>query len=140
MSYFLKNNSLLFICNSQITLYTFYYIVDAPDVDVVSRVNSIDCFANGYPKTYTFYEWEHQSEQGKHIRFLDGLQNGTLNLQTLPQQYQIGGKYICSVTNGISDLNGSMIQKGFGSFSYIGTTYLMIIALTMTQALTKNKS
>ncbi|CAC5423229.1 unnamed protein product [Mytilus coruscus] len=92
----------------------------APDVKVVCRVNSIDCFANGYPKKYIFYEWEHQSEQGKHIRFLEGLQNGTLNLQTLPQQYQIGGKYICSVSNGISGLNGSMIQKGFGSCSYIG--------------------
>ncbi|VDH92902.1 Hypothetical predicted protein, partial [Mytilus galloprovincialis] len=91
----------------------------APGVEVVVSVNSIDCFAHGYPKTYTFYEWEHQSEQGNHIRFLEGLQNGTLILQTLPQQYQIGGKYICSVSNGIPGVNGSIIQKGFGSLSFI---------------------
>ncbi|CAC5396462.1 unnamed protein product [Mytilus coruscus] len=89
----------------------------APIVKVVTGVNSINCIANGYPQSYIFYEWEHQSENGEHVRFLEGLQNGTLNLQSLSQQYQISGKYICRVSNGIPGLNGSMIQQGFGSLS-----------------------
>ncbi|VDI81050.1 Hypothetical predicted protein [Mytilus galloprovincialis] len=92
----------------------------APNVDVVVREQRIDCVPNGYPKTYIFSKWEHQSEQGIHIRYLDGLRNGTLDLQPLSQQYQLNGIYVCSVSNGILDLNGSVFQKGFGSLSYSG--------------------
>lgn len=100
--------------------------LDAPDVNVVVKENSIDCIPNGFPSTYTFKKWEHQSPQGIHIRFLDGLQNGTLVLQRLSQQHQLNGRYVCSVSNGIPGLNGSMFQKGFGSLRYSGETNVMI--------------
>lgn len=84
------------------------------------RERSIDCIPKGYPETYTFNKWEHQSEEGNHIRFLDGLQNGTMVLQTLSQQYQMNGRYVCRVSNGISGPNSNVFQKGIGSFSYSG--------------------
>ncbi|CAC5419888.1 unnamed protein product [Mytilus coruscus] len=92
----------------------------APDVTVIFGVDRMYCSPYGVPDTYKFNRWEHQSEQGEHIRFLDGLENGTLILQTLPQQYQISGRYVCTVSNGIPDINGRNSQKGFISHNYEG--------------------
>lgn len=41
-------------------------------------------------------------------------------LQTLSQQYQMNGRYVCRVSNGISGPNSNVFQKGIGSFSYSG--------------------
>ncbi|VDI35101.1 Hypothetical predicted protein, partial [Mytilus galloprovincialis] len=85
-----------------------YGCKDAPNVTVILRENSIDCLAaDGFPDTYTFDKWEHKSEDGDHVRFVDGLQNGTLILQTIPYQYQMNGRYVCAVSNTIRDANGS---------------------------------
>ncbi|VDI73384.1 Hypothetical predicted protein [Mytilus galloprovincialis] len=92
----------------------------APDVRMLLGVNRIDCLPDGFPDTYRFFRWEHQSEIGEHIRFLNGLGNGTLILQTLPQRYQISGIYVCTVSNGIADTNGSKFQRGFTSINYQG--------------------
>ncbi|CAC5423227.1 unnamed protein product [Mytilus coruscus] len=92
----------------------------APDVKVSSRENSIDCYPNGFPDTYTFHRWEHQSEKGEHVRFLGGLNNGTLILRNIRMQYQKSGIYVCTVSNGIPDINGSILQTGFTYFSYKG--------------------
>lgn len=100
--------------------YECHCIADAPDVRVLFKVKRIDCVPDGMPTTYTFEKWEHQSEQGEHIRFLNGLENGTLILQTLPQQYQISGRYVCTVSNGIPDMNGSILQTNFTSYNYQG--------------------
>ncbi|XP_063408234.1 uncharacterized protein LOC134691597 [Mytilus trossulus] len=91
-----------------------------PGVKMLLGVNRIDCFPDGFPDTYIFYRWEHQSEIGEHIRFLNGLGNGTLILQTLPQRYQISGIYVCTVSNGIADTNGSKFQRGFTRVNYQG--------------------
>ncbi|CAG2211979.1 unnamed protein product [Mytilus edulis] len=91
---------------------------DAPAVQVVDRPHSFDCVAKGFPHKYIFNKWEHQSEQGEHIRFLDGLHNVTLNLPNHQLKYQITGRYICTVSNGIPDANGSLLQNGFKSFQY----------------------
>ncbi|XP_063417207.1 uncharacterized protein LOC134699544 [Mytilus trossulus] len=94
---------------------------NAPNVTVILRENSIDCLAaDGFPDTYTFDKWEHQSEKGDHVRFVDGLQNGTLILQTIPYQYQMNGRYVCTVSNIIRDANGSMLQKSSEYFVYQG--------------------
>lgn len=85
-------------------------------------VNRIDCFPDGVPDAYTFYRWEHQSEIGEHIRYINGLGNGTLILQTLPQRYQISGIYVCTVSNDIANTNGSKFQRGFTSINYQGET------------------
>ncbi|CAC5426686.1 unnamed protein product [Mytilus coruscus] len=92
----------------------------APDVQVIARKHSLDCIATGLPQTYTFKKWDHQSEQGEHVRFLNGLHNGTLNLKMLKLKYQISGIYICTVSNGIPDVNGSLFQMGFTSLQYTG--------------------
>ncbi|CAC5423582.1 unnamed protein product [Mytilus coruscus] len=100
--------------------YNEYQCLDAPYVKVIGGVNSVNCIADGFPTTYTFHRWEHISEQGKHIRFLEGFQNGTLILQSHPHQYQANGRYVCIVSNGIPNVNGSMLQQGFGSWNYKG--------------------
>ncbi|XP_071144179.1 uncharacterized protein [Mytilus edulis] len=92
----------------------------APGVKMLLGENRIDCFPDGFPDAYTFYRWEHQSEIGEHIRYINGLGNGILILQTLPQRYQISGIYVCTVSNGIADTNGRMFQKGFTSVNYQG--------------------
>lgn len=91
----------------------------------------IYCYPDGCPRTYTFYKWEHLSEQGEHIRFLGGLENGTLILQRLPQQYQISGRYVCTVSNGIPDIYGRPSQKDFISVKYEGKTPTMFNNYTM---------
>ncbi|CAG2185642.1 unnamed protein product [Mytilus edulis] len=97
-------------------------ILDAPDVQVlVTGKHSLNCLANGFPDTYTFNKWEHLSEKGDHVRYLVGSNNGTLHLQNFPHQYQINGRYICSVSNGISDVNGDLLQNGSESLRFIGT-------------------
>ncbi|CAC5426679.1 unnamed protein product [Mytilus coruscus] len=95
-------------------------VAHAPAVEVVARRHSFDCVAKGFPHKYTFNNWEHQSEEGEHIRFLDGLHYVTLNLQNHQLKYQISGRYICTVSNGIPDVNGSLLQKGFKSMQYTG--------------------
>ncbi|CAC5396460.1 unnamed protein product [Mytilus coruscus] len=50
----------------------------------------------------------------------DELDNGTLILQILPQQYLISGRYVCTVCNGIPDINGRNSQTGFISHNYEG--------------------
>ncbi|CAG2222118.1 unnamed protein product [Mytilus edulis] len=44
-------------------VYVMFVIKYAPDVNVVVRENRIDCLRNGFPTTYTFKKWEHQSPQ-----------------------------------------------------------------------------
>ncbi|CAC5399800.1 unnamed protein product [Mytilus coruscus] len=66
----------------------------------------LTCNANGVPEKYLFYEWEHKSDHGNHIRFLIGSQDGVLHLPTYnikQMRYQDNGYYKCTVTNGITD-------------------------------------
>ncbi|VDI64204.1 Hypothetical predicted protein [Mytilus galloprovincialis] len=93
----------------------------APDVQVfATKKNGFNCLANGFPDTYTFNKWEHLSEKGEHVRYLVGSKNGTLHLNNVPHQYQISGRYICSVSNGIPDANGNLLQNDSESLRFIG--------------------
>ncbi|VDI81054.1 Hypothetical predicted protein [Mytilus galloprovincialis] len=56
----------------------------------------------------------------KMAKIFDGLNNGTLILQDFRMQYQISGTYVCTVSNGIPDVNDSISQTGFTYFSYQG--------------------
>ncbi|VDI81055.1 Hypothetical predicted protein [Mytilus galloprovincialis] len=103
--------------NVRVMLVVYY----APDVQVfVTGKHSLNCLANGFPNTYIFNKWEHLSEKGEHVRYLVGSQNGTLHLHNIPHQYQISGRYICSVSNGISDAYGNLLQNGSESLRFIG--------------------
>ncbi|CAG2198974.1 unnamed protein product [Mytilus edulis] len=70
------------------------------------------CVANGNPDTYTFSRWEHKSEYGEYIRFIDGYTNGSLVLPTTQtKSYQDSGFYVCTVSNGVPDTHGQVNQS-----------------------------
>ncbi|CAC5373005.1 unnamed protein product [Mytilus coruscus] len=83
-----------------------------PDIQVINRSDSVDCIVRGVPNVYTFYKWNHQSEYGEHIRFLDGFANGTLTLDNTEYPYMRNGIYTCTASNGIRDSNGDLKQTG----------------------------
>ncbi|CAC5393267.1 unnamed protein product [Mytilus coruscus] len=68
----------------------------------------LDCYASG-DSGNTFKDWEHKSESGKHIRYIENKQDGTLVLQK--NNFQNSGIYICRVNNGIPDMNGRLYQN-----------------------------
>lgn len=74
----------------------------------------LDCMPQGLPNVYTFEPWEHTSNTGQHIRFLNGDHNGNLILNQTRQEntLQDTGIYICSVSNGIIGRNGTLRQTG----------------------------
>lgn len=72
------------------------------------------CKAKGVPDRYTFFEWEHKSYYGDHIRFISGDQNGSLYLPRNDKRdsgYQDNGYYICTASNGIPDSYGVVRQS-----------------------------
>ncbi|XP_076114041.1 uncharacterized protein LOC143082301 [Mytilus galloprovincialis] len=94
------------------------HILDPPVVHIkVSRMPNalkLDCMPQGLPNVYTFEPWEHTSNTGQHIRFLNGDHNGNLILNQTRQEntLQDTGIYICSVSNGIIGRNGTLRQTG----------------------------
>ena len=84
------------------------------------------CHAYGVPGIYMYSKWEHMSSFGEHIRFLDGFDNGTLILPYLNESdsYQDNGIYMCTVNNGIPDVEGSINQTGVISINVKGMYYL----------------
>lgn len=100
------------------------FFVDAPSVSVTILQNgSLLCNATGVPNVYRFSKWEHLSEFGEHIRFLNGLNAGSLNI--LPDSnsvnYLKNGKYICTVHNGISNRFQEVNQTGYILLQFQGT-------------------
>ncbi|CAC5368471.1 unnamed protein product [Mytilus coruscus] len=126
----IKNISLydagLYICdivmNNSVAIETFIIqIKHSPEVTFVydnytesDRYRHIQCNANGYPRNYTYEQWEHKSFFDEHIRYLTGNATGYLRLPTQTRQfrYQDSGVYLCSVSNGVSDSSGQFFQKG----------------------------
>ncbi|VDH91854.1 Hypothetical predicted protein, partial [Mytilus galloprovincialis] len=86
-------------------------VMYAPDVTIVyenytvnTKSKKLICLPKGVPQNYTFFQWQHKSEYGDHIRFLNGSQDGILllpNIQDFNTQYYDNGVYICTVSNGI---------------------------------------
>ena len=66
----------------------------------------LTCTASGgYPTTYSYKAWEHQTNDGLHIRYINGTEDGSLELiqDDLGLVHENNGKYICTVENGIRD-------------------------------------
>ncbi|XP_063411497.1 hemicentin-1-like [Mytilus trossulus] len=92
-------------------------VMYAPDVTIVyenytvnAKSRKLICLPKGIPTNYTFFQWQHKSEYGDHIRFLDGSQDGILllpNIQDFNTQYYDNGAYICTVSNGIQGVSGT---------------------------------
>lgn len=87
----------------------------------------LSCYGNGIPDTLTFYEWEHTSDYGDHIRFLNGSTNGSLllpNSNGNEIEYQNNGYYKCTVSNGIPNIHG-VTKQSSEVFLYVqGTNFL----------------
>lgn len=95
-------------------------VVDSPSVRLVymnftesEKERFILCNATGHPNNFTYEQWEHESLLDEHIRYLSGNATGFLGLpiQKRAYRYQDTGVYICSVSNGITDTGGQLLQK-----------------------------
>ena len=76
--------------------------------------NTLTCRASGgYPTTYSYKAWEHQTSDGLHIRYINGNEDGSLDLiqDDLGLVYENNGKYICTVENGIRDRTGKYLNQ-----------------------------
>ena len=96
-----------------------YIFAEPPKVTVINVTSHfgktrLDCLARGIPALYNFSKWEHKSMFGEHIRYLDGFDNGTLLIQSKSKitRYQDNGLYVCHVSNGVVNSNGSVVQMG----------------------------
>lgn len=98
--------------------------IDSPDASINTAESTkrvtLKCHAFGDPETQEFAKWEHRSKLGKHIRYLENTQNGTLVLEK--HNYQNSGIYKCSVNNGIPNMNGELDPEGFAMVNYEGNT------------------
>jgi len=96
-----------------------YILTDPPEVNVITVTSHfgktrLDCLARGVLTSYIFSRWEHKSMFGEHIRYLDGFENGTLLIENKSKlkSYQDNGVYVCHVSNGVLNSNGSVVQMG----------------------------
>lgn len=65
---------------------------------------NLQCHVSDDSGPYTLKDWEHKSESGKHIRYIENAQDGPIVLNK--GNYQNSGIYICRVKNGIHDTKG----------------------------------
>jgi len=74
----------------------------------------LNCTASGgNPTTYSYKAWEHQTYDGLHIRYVNGSEDGSLELiqDDLRLVHENNGKYICTVENGIRDSTGKYLNQ-----------------------------
>ena len=71
--------------------------------------NMLTCrVSGGYPTSYSFKAWDHQTNDGLHIRYINGTEDGSLDLGLV---HENNGKYICTVENGIRDRTGKYLYR-----------------------------
>lgn len=109
-----------------------FIFVDAPDVTIVyenytvnAKSRKLVCLPKGVPANYTFFQWQHKSEYGDHIRFLDGSEDGILLLpksKDFNSQYYDNGVYVCTVSNGIPGVSGNSKRTASVHLSISGMT------------------
>lgn len=106
--------------------------VDSPEINITfENLNSnriLRCNAYGNPSDYVFSAWQHRTEYGDHIRYLNDNGNGFLTLHNSPGKTGINnerGIYTCSVSNGIQYegklyrlANYTLKQKGMQQFQF----------------------
>ena len=95
-------------------------ILDSPHVTTVRYSNeTIDCNSDGYPAVYSVYRLDQISKSGNIVRSMN-LNNKALADHIFLFPYQRNGIYICSVSNGIPDSNGTILQKKTTNVKYKG--------------------
>ncbi|CAC5359018.1 unnamed protein product [Mytilus coruscus] len=114
-----KFNLQAIICTANNTIGGFSNQIIPPDVSVSNvtyemkdPTRTINCTADGYPDTYTFYKWQHRSVYGRIIRELDGESILTLPVVPTTLRYQDNGEYVCTVSNGIQGTDGAEKRQG----------------------------
>lgn len=77
-----------------------------------NNIREIKCTAQGEPDSYYFLPWENRSQFDEHIRYIDGTDDGILQLPEVNvlNKYQDSGIYIGNVSNGIPDYRGNVYQ------------------------------
>ncbi|XP_063418514.1 neural cell adhesion molecule 2-like [Mytilus trossulus] len=107
----------IYICNAENTFGITETVVKVnitypPSVTVTQHIGrlALQCNPDGNPPTYTFHLWKHRSKFGETIRKLNYSRH--LNFPTSERNYHKNGVYICSVENGIEDINGLSVQSG----------------------------
>lgn len=93
-----------------------HILIDSPAIYITLEDKKNDkvlkCNANGNPDDYEFSAWEHRTEYGDHIRFLNDSGNGHIKLHHTSgetERHHDQGIYICSVSNGVP-YDGKMNQ------------------------------
>ncbi|VDI68379.1 Hypothetical predicted protein, partial [Mytilus galloprovincialis] len=95
------------------------YPPDIPDQNIIFTENdasrTLQCLAHGVPSNYTYGQWKHQSNFGKHIRYLNSCADGRVILPEITnknKRYQDSGIYICTASNGVIASTGNSFQNG----------------------------
>ncbi|CAC5396525.1 unnamed protein product [Mytilus coruscus] len=100
-------------------------VIEAPEVSVIQLDDgSLLCNASGFPDNYSFSRWEHKSPTGKHLRYLNGTENGILNFDTLDGNigltYSLDGIYVCKIGNRMAEYDERNFQSGFTNVMFKG--------------------
>ncbi|CAC5391387.1 unnamed protein product [Mytilus coruscus] len=91
----------------------------APAVTVRCSNETIECDSDGFPAVYSVYRLDQVSKRGNIVRSIN-LNNKALMSHTFLFPYQRNGMYICSVSNGIPDSNGTILQNRTTNVKYKG--------------------
>ncbi|CAC5372548.1 unnamed protein product [Mytilus coruscus] len=115
-----RNDSGTYVCRAENGIGEGYISTEIivqypPSIEIKTDLDKkvLQCLPNGEPQHYTFYPWLHKSEFGEIIRYLKNTE--TINLQVNEATlhlYQYNGIYVCRVENGVSYINGTVIQSG----------------------------
>lgn len=95
------------------------FITDAPVVKIHYTNEIIDCDSDGFPAIYSVYLLNQISKYGELVRSVH-LNNEIFTFHTFPFPYQRNGRYTCLVSNGISDINGRVLQNRSTNVIYEG--------------------
>ncbi|XP_063443327.1 uncharacterized protein LOC134723705 [Mytilus trossulus] len=101
------------------------FVIEAPEISVIQLGDgSLVCIASGFPDNYSFSRWEHKSSTGKHLRYLNGTENGILNFDTLEANsglmYNLDGIYVCQIGNHRAENDEGSFQNGFADIIFKG--------------------
>ncbi|CAC5358986.1 unnamed protein product [Mytilus coruscus] len=77
------------------------------------ETRTVICITDGNPTRFTYGKWKHKLNNW--IYEIDRGETGILTLQNpVEMRYRETGEYICSVSNGIKDKDGDILQTGIG--------------------------
>lgn len=79
----------------------------------------IECVCNGFPAMYSVYRLDQISKYGMIVRSIN-LSTEIIAFTNFPFPYQRNGIYKCTVSNGIPDTDGDVLQTLSTNVKYEG--------------------